>query len=137
MRCINGLRTGVATALGGLFWLWTGWTSGSNAMIMITVVTALAMRLPNPWLVCKDFLYGMSAALPVGALYFMFILPATQQSMLLLCIALGVLAFIIGIEVQKRRVGTMGLLAGTINIIVLSNPMSFTISTFLDSAIGH
>ncbi len=134
---INGLRTGVATALGCLFWLWTGWTSGSSCMVMIAVVTSLAMRLPNPWMVCKDFMIGMSLALPIGALYYMFIMPATQQSMLLLCIALGVLAFIIGIEVQKRRLGTLGTLAGTINVLVLSNPMTFPINTFLDSAIGQ
>ncbi len=134
---INGLRTGVATALGCLFWLWTGWTSGSSCMVMIAVVTSLAMRLPNPLLVCKDFMIGMSLALPIGALYYMFIMPSTQQSMLLLCIALGVLAFLIGIEVQKRRLGTLGTLAGTINVLVLANPMTFSVNTFLDSAIGQ
>ncbi|VFS59411.1 p-hydroxybenzoic acid efflux pump subunit AaeB [Kluyvera cryocrescens] len=45
---INFWRTTVSCALGILFWLWTGWTSGSGAMVMIAVVTSLAMRLPNP-----------------------------------------------------------------------------------------
>lgn len=39
-------------------------------MVMIAVVTALAMRLPNPRMVAIDFLYGTIAALPIGALYF-------------------------------------------------------------------
>ncbi|MEA9390323.1 p-hydroxybenzoic acid efflux pump subunit AaeB [Acerihabitans sp. TG2] len=134
---INGLRTGVATALGCLFWLWTGWTSGSSCMVMIAVVTSLSMRLPNPLMVCKDFMIGMAMALPIGALYYMVIMPATQQSMLLLCISLGVLAFIIGIEVQKRRLGSLGTLAGTINVLVLANPMTFSVNFFLDSAIGQ
>lgn len=48
---VNFWRTTLACMLGTLFWLWTGWTSGSGAMVMIAVVTALAMRLPNPvWL---------------------------------------------------------------------------------------
>ncbi len=98
---INGLRTGIATAIGGLFWLWTGWTSGAGCMVMIAVVTSLAMRTPNPRRMALDFLVGVIIALPIGALYFMFIIPSTQQSMLLLCISLGVLAFIIGIEVQN------------------------------------
>lgn len=34
--------------------------------------------------------------------------PNTQQSMLLLCISLAVLGFFLGIEVQKRRLGSMG-----------------------------
>ena len=88
---------------GMLFWLWTGWTSGSGAMVMIAVVTSLAMRLPNPRMVAIDFIYGTLAALPLGLLYFLVIIPNTQQSMLLLCISLAVLGFFLGIEVQKRR----------------------------------
>ncbi|ELN45618.1 p-hydroxybenzoic acid efflux subunit AaeB, partial [Salmonella enterica subsp. enterica serovar Enteritidis str. 13183-1] len=42
-----------------------------------------------------------------------------------------------GIEVQKRRLGSMGALASTINIIVLDNPMTFHFSQFLDSALGQ
>lgn len=55
---VNFWRTSVSCILGTLFWLWTGWTSGSGAMVMIAVVTALAMRLPNPRMVAIDFLYG-------------------------------------------------------------------------------
>lgn len=134
---INGWRTGVATAVGCLFWLITGWTSGSSCMVMIAVVTALAMRLPNPKRMAVDFLIGTLYALPLGALLYMFVLPSTQQSMLLLCLSLGILAFVIGIEVQKRRMGSLGALASTINILVLDNPMSFDLSRFLDSAIGQ
>lgn len=134
---INGWRTGVATAVGCLFWLITGWTSGSACMVMIAVVTALAMRLPNPKRMAVDFLVGTIYALPLGALLFMFVLPSTQQSMLLLCLSLGIVAFIIGIEVQKRRMGSLGALASTINIMVLDNPMTFNLSHFLDSAIGQ
>ncbi|MCS3433200.1 p-hydroxybenzoic acid efflux pump subunit AaeB [Klebsiella sp. BIGb0407] len=134
---INFWRTTISCMLGSLFWLWTGWTSGSGAMVMIAVVTSLAMRLPNPRMVALDFVYGMLAALPIGAFYFLVILPSTQQSFLLLCISLALLGFFIGIEVQKRRLGSLGALAGTINIIVLDNPMTFHFSTFLDSALGQ
>ncbi|SUH34630.1 fusaric acid resistance protein FusB/ fusaricacid resistance protein FusC [Salmonella enterica subsp. enterica] len=48
----------------------------------------------------------------------------------------GGIGFFIGIEVQKRRLGSMGALASTINIIVLDNPMTFHFSQFLDSALG-
>ena len=134
---VNFWRTTLACMLGTLFWLWTGWTSGSGAMVMIAVVTSLAMRLPNPRMVALDFLYGTLAALPLGAFYFLVVLPSTQQSMLLLCISLAVMAFFIGIEVQKRRLGSLGALASTINILVLDNPMTFHFSQFLDSALGQ
>ncbi len=134
---INFWRTTLSCILGTLFWLWTGWTSGSGAMVMIAVVTSLAMRLPNPRMVAIDFVYGTLAALPLGGLFFLVIIPSTQQSMLLLCISLAVLAFFIGIEVQKRRLGSLGALASTINVIVLDNPMTFHFSQFLDSALGQ
>lgn len=134
---VNFWRTTISCVLGTLFWLWTGWTSGSGAMVMIAVVTSLAMRLPNPRMVAVDFLYGTLLALPLGTLFFLVILPSTQQSMLLLCISLAVLAFFIGIEVQKRRLGSLGALASTINIMVLDNPMTFEFSKFLDSALGQ
>lgn len=134
---VNFWRTTLSCMVGTLFWLWTGWTSGSGAMIMIAVVTSLAMRLPNPRMVAMDFVYGTLAALPIGAFYFLVVMPATQQSMLLLCISLAVLAFFIGIEVQKRRLGSLGALASTINILVLDNPMTFEFSRFLDSALGQ
>lgn len=134
---VNFWRTTLSCVLGTLFWLWTGWTSGNGVMVMIAVVSSLAMRLPNPHMVCIDFIYGTLAALPLGLLYFLVIIPNTQQSMLLLCLSLAVLGFFIGIEVQKRRLGSMGVLASTINIIVLDNPMTFHFSQFLDSALGQ
>ncbi|MBW7981775.1 p-hydroxybenzoic acid efflux pump subunit AaeB [Enterobacillus tribolii] len=134
---INGLRTWAATSIGALFWLWTGWTSGSGFMVMIAVVTSLAMRTPNPRMTSIDFLMGTAVALPLGALYYMLIIPSTQQSMLLLCISLGVLAFFIGIEVQKRRLGSLGTLASTINVLMLSNPMNFSVTYFIDNALGQ
>ncbi|PZL95608.1 p-hydroxybenzoic acid efflux pump subunit AaeB [Pantoea graminicola] len=134
---INGIRTFVATALGSLFWLYTGWTSGSGCMVMLAVITALAMRMPNPLMMAKDFLYGMTVAVPLGAFYFMYVLPATQQSALLLCIAIGLLGFIGGIFIQRRQLGTLGALIGTLNVLVLDNPMQFHINVFLDNVLGQ
>lgn len=134
---INGLRTCIATGLGCLLWLWTGWSAGSGMMIFIAIVTALAMRAPNPHMVALDFFLGAVYALPLGTLYFLLIMPSTQQSFLLLCISLGILAFVVGLEVQKRRLGSLGTLVSTLNIIVLSNPMSFNMSLFIDNALGQ
>lgn len=133
----NGVRTFVATALGSLFWLYTGWTSGSGCMVMLGVITALAMRMPNPLMMAKDFVYGMTVAVPLGALYFMYILPNTQQSAVLLCIAIGLLGFISGILIQRRQIGTLGAMVGTINVLVLDNPMQFNFTQFIDNALGQ
>lgn len=134
---INGLRTFTATAIGCLMWLWTGWTSGSGCVVIIAVVTSLAMRTPNPKGMAMDFIVGMLLAIPVGSMMFMLIMPATQQSLFLLCLSLGIFTFFIGIEVTKRRLGMLGLLAGTINILVLSNPMKFNVTSFLDNVTGQ
>ncbi|AFJ45481.1 p-hydroxybenzoic acid efflux pump subunit AaeB [Shimwellia blattae] len=134
---VNFWRTSISCLLGTLFWLWTGWQSGSAAMIMIAVVTSLAMRLPNPAMVAVDFVVGTIIALPLACFYFLVVLPNTQQSMLLLCLSLGLLGFFVGVEVQKRRMGSLAALPCTINILVLDNPMTFHFSMFLDGAIGQ
>lgn len=134
---INGLRNFVALSMGCLIWLWTGWSSSSSFVVMIAIVTSLAMRTPNPHRTAIDFVVGMLLALPIASLYFMLLMPASQQSLLLLCIALGIMTFIIGIEVQKRRLGMLGALTGTINVLVLNNPMTFNMAQFLDSVTGQ
>ncbi len=104
---VNFWRTTLSCILGTLFWLWTGWTSGSGAMVMIAVVTSLAMRLPNPHGGDRLYLRDAGSA-TVRAALLLVIIPNTQQSMLLLCISPAVLGFFLGIEVQKRRLGSMG-----------------------------
>lgn len=134
---INGVRTFVATFSGVIFWLYSGWNSGSSCMIMLAVVTALCMRVPNPLMMAKDFVYGMIVALPIGAVYFLWLLPNTQQSILLLSLVIVGLAFLAGILIQRRQIGTLGAFIGVLNIIVLSNPMVFTITSFFDGALGQ
>jgi p-hydroxybenzoic acid efflux pump subunit AaeB len=87
-------------------------------------------------MVAIDFLYGTLAALPLGALYFLVIMPATQQSMLLLYQPGGD-GVLYRYRSAKRRLGSLGALASTINILVLDNPMQFQFSQFLDSALGQ
>jgi p-hydroxybenzoic acid efflux pump subunit AaeB len=134
---INGLRTFVATLVGAVFWMWTGWSAGAGCMVIIAVICSLAMRTPNPRGVAMDFMVGMPFAFILGCLYFCVLIPGTQQSLLLLCLVLGMMTMVIGIEVQKRRLGIMALLAGTLNTLVLSNPMTFNFSSFLDSSLGQ
>ncbi len=132
---VNFWRTSVSCILGTLFWLWTGWTSGSGAMVMIAVVTALAMRLPNPRMVAIDFLYG-TGGVTVGHL----VLPGDHA---------GDAAEHAVAASARRRWRSLsdrsaekasriaGALASTINILVLDNPMQFQFSQFLDSALGQ
>ncbi|XNM62171.1 FUSC family protein [Escherichia coli] len=98
---VNFWRTHFPEFWARFSWLWTGWTSGSGAMVMIAVVTSLAMHLQMSHMVAIDFIYGTLAALPFRLLYFLVIIPNTQQSMLLLCIHLAVLGFFLGIKCRN------------------------------------
>jgi p-hydroxybenzoic acid efflux pump subunit AaeB len=132
---VNFWRTTLSCGLGTLFWLWSGWTSGSGTMVMIAVVTSLAMRLPNPKMVAIDFLIGTLVALPVGALYFLFIIPRRSRAC---CCSAS--AWLYWLFCRCRGAETAAGFAGagsTINIIVLDNPMTFKFSQFLDSALGQ
>lgn len=106
-------------------------------MILLGVVTALAMRSPNPIAVAKDFVYGMTVAAPISFLLYTIVIPSTQQSMVLLCIMLGLVAFISGIFLQRRQLGTMGAFAGILNAVTIENPMVFNIHTFTDNVLGQ
>ncbi len=137
---VNFWRTTLACMLGTLFWLWTGWTSGSGAMVMIAVVTALAMRLPNPRMVAIDFLYGTIAALPIGALYFIWV-SSRRRSRACCCSVSsddgGTRALSAALRYKSGDWDRWGRWPSTINIMVLDNPMTFHFSQFLDSALGQ
>ncbi len=88
-----------------LFWLWTGWTSGSgaNGDDCGRDVTGNAFAESTHG---GDRLYLRDAgSATVRAALLLVIILITQQSMLLLCILTAVLIFFLGIEVQKRRLG--------------------------------
>jgi len=134
---MNGLRTWIAAVVAGAIWLWTGWTAGPSMMVMLAIVISLAIRAPNPRRMATDFTFGMLLSIPVGGFYFAVIMPATEQSLLLLCISLGIMTFVIGLAVQKRLLGSMGAMLGIINVLVLNNPMSFNFTQFIDGAFGQ
>ncbi len=135
---VNFWRTTLSCMLGTLFWLWTGWTSGSGSMVMIAVVTSLAMRLPNPKMVAKDFYLrhvmgvayrvvlllsdpALHPAKHAAALYQYG--GALRSSLALKCRN--------GVWVQWRR------WRGPLISSVLDNPMTFKFSQFLDNALGQ
>ncbi len=134
---INGLRAFIASFAGALLWGWTGWSAGSSFMIIIAVMCSLVMRTPNPVRTALDFILGMLFSLPLGALYFLIIIPATQQSLLLLLLSIGILVFITGWAGQKQIPGMMGTIVGTLGLLVLSNPMNFNFLAFVDGALGQ
>lgn len=134
---INGLRAFTASFAGALLWGWTGWSAGSSFMIIIAVMCSLVMRTPSPIRTALDFIQGMLFSLPLGALYFLIIIPATQQSLFLLLFSISILIFITGWAGQKQIPGMMGTIVGTLGLLVLSNPMSFNFLSFVDSALGQ
>lgn len=134
---INGLRAFIASFAGALLWGWTGWGAGSSFMIIIAVMCSLVMRTPSPVRTALDFIQGMLFSIPLGALYFLVIIPATQQSLFLLLFSISVLVFITGWAGQKQIPGMMGTIVGTLGLLVLSNPMNFNFLAFVDGALGQ
>ena len=134
---INGLRAFITSFAGALLWGWTGWSAGSSFMIIIAVICSLVMRTPDPVRTALDFILGMLLSLPLGALYFLIIIPATQQSLFLLLFSISVLVFITGWAGQKQIPGMMGTIVGTLGLLVLNNPMSFNFLAFVDGALGQ
>ena len=134
---INGIRTFVTTAVGCLLWLVMDPNAISGFLIIASIVTTLAMRAESPKALGLDFIYGMIYIMPISMLFYLLILPATQQSFLLLVIALGALVFMLCLAVQYKIVGSGASLMFIFNLIPITNPETFNFSHTLDSGLGQ
>ncbi|WP_241591947.1 FUSC family protein [Rosenbergiella epipactidis] len=134
---INAMRTFVTTAVGCALWLVMDPTAISGFLIIASIVTTLAMRAESPKALGLDFIYGMIYIIPISMLFYLLILPATQQSFALLLIALGILVFILSLAVQYKILGSGASLMFIFNLIPITNPETFNFSHTLESGLGQ
>ncbi|WP_241606885.1 FUSC family protein [Rosenbergiella australiborealis] len=134
---INAVRTFITTASGCILWLVMDPNAISGFLIIASIVTTLAMRAESPKALGLDFVYGMIYILPISMLFYLVILAATQQSFLLLIMALGLVVFILALAVQYKIVGSGASLMFIFNLIPINNPEVFNFSHTLDSGLGQ
>lgn len=134
---VNAFRTFVTTAIGCTLWLFMDPNAVSGFLIIASIVTTLAMRAESPKALGMDFIYGMLYILPISMLFYLIIIPATQQSFFLLLLALGGLVFALSLAVQWKITGSGASLMFIFNLIPINNPEVFNFSHTLDSGLGQ
>ncbi|PFH08852.1 putative membrane protein YccC [Collimonas sp. PA-H2] len=84
----SALRAAIGFILSAWFWIQTGWVSGTDAVVMATVVSALFAAAPSPIKVVRQFMIGGALGGFFGFLS-AYYLQAQAENFTMLCIALA------------------------------------------------
>lgn len=84
----SALRAVIGFILSAWFWIQTGWVSGTDAVVMATVVSALFAAAPSPIKVVRQFMIGGALGGFFGFLS-AYYLQSQAENFTMLCIALG------------------------------------------------
>lgn len=84
----SALRAAIGFIVSSLFWIQSGWVSGTDAVVMATVVSALFAAAPSPSKVVRQFLIGAAIGGFFGFLS-AYYLQSQAENFTMLCIALA------------------------------------------------
>jgi uncharacterized membrane protein YccC len=84
----SALRAALGFILSAWFWIQTGWVSGTDAVVMATVVSALFAAAPSPVKVVRQFMIGAALGGFFGFLS-AYYLQSQAENFTMLCIALA------------------------------------------------
>lgn len=83
----SALRAAIGFGISSLFWIQTGWVSGTDAVVMATVVSALFAAAPSPIKVVRQFMIGGALGGFFGFLS-AYYLQSQAENFTMLCLAL-------------------------------------------------
>jgi uncharacterized membrane protein YccC len=72
---MGGVRAILAVWLVSTFWIWTAWSYGSSALMMVAIVCALFAPAADPVRAIKGGFLGISIAFPISFAFKFFIMP--------------------------------------------------------------
>lgn len=132
------LRTFLTMAALSAFWLASGWTFGSSAMLLATIFSGLLAASPNPLTAAAHTLYGYAAGMLAAFVVVYGLLPGSDGFPMLIAATAGFM--LIGPYLSTRDtlpgVGA-GYTLGFVYILALKNPMVYDPTHFLNDAIAQ
>lgn len=134
---VYGLRSSLTLLTLSAFWLATGWTAASGALLLAAVVCSLFASRENADLIGMAFLRGIFYALPVAFVVGQVLLPQ-WNGFPLLCLALGVPLFF-GLLAMARPMLAGAATSFCLHFIVLCAPrndMVYDVAFFLNEALA-
>jgi len=84
----SALRAAIGFGVSSLFWIESGWVSGTDAVVMATVVSALFAAAPSPIKIVRQFMIGGALGGFFGFLS-AYYLQSQAENFTMLCIALA------------------------------------------------
>ena len=84
----SALRAAIGFGISSLFWIQSGWVSGTNAVVMATVVRALFAAALSPTKIVRQFFIGAAIGVFFGFLS-AYYLQSQAENFTVLCIALA------------------------------------------------
>lgn len=132
------LRTFLTMAVLSTFWLASGWTFGSSAMLLATIFSGLLATSPNPLGSAIRSLVGYAAGVVAAFVVAYWLLPGSSSFVALIGASAGLL--LIGPYLNTR--GTLpgvgpAYLLGFVSILSLKNPMVYDPTQFFNLALAQ
>ena len=136
---VSVLRTFLTMSVLSVFWLSSGWTYGSSAMLLATIFSGLFAASANPMIAVTNTLAGYAAGMVGGYVVTFYGLPGGDGFAMLIIATLPFL--LIGAYLTTRNhtlpgVGA-GYTLGYVYILALKNPMVYDPTRFLNDAIAQ
>lgn len=136
---VSVLRTFLTMSVLSVFWLSSGWSYGSSAMLLATIFSGLFAASPNPMVAVTNTLAGYASGMLGGYFVTFYGLPGGDGFAMLIIATLPFL--LIGPYLTTRNhtlpgVGA-GYTLGYVYILALKNPMVYDPTRFLNDAIAQ
>jgi uncharacterized membrane protein YccC len=132
---VYGARSALTFLVLSAFWLATGWTAASGALLLATVVCSLFASRENAAQIGMMFLRGIFVALPVAFFVGQIVLPQLS-GFAMLCLALGVPLFFAALGMASPSLGATAT-SFSLHFIVLcapQNSMRYDVAFFFNEA---
>jgi uncharacterized membrane protein YccC len=134
---VNGVRSAIAVLFAYAVWYWTGWSDGVFMLLAIAPICSLLALADNPDAGSVMFLEGIILAAVVG-LPWTFLILAQISDFSLLALALGVPFVLAAYAMTKPRFAlpALGFLIFFNAFVNVTNPMKYSITNYLNTALG-
>ncbi|WP_211466379.1 FUSC family protein [Collimonas silvisoli] len=133
----SALRAAIGFGVSSLFWIQSGWVSGTDAVVMATVVSALFAAAPSPAKIVKQFIIGAALGGFFGFLS-VYYLQSQAENFTMLCLSLAPF-ILIGAWLSTTRkyagIGT-GILLFFLSYANISSNYQFDMPVLLNGMTG-
>ncbi|QLK61110.1 FUSC family protein [Enterobacteriaceae bacterium Kacie_13] len=112
MILLSAFSAFVATMVGCVFWIGTGWRDGASAPMMAAVICSFFASLDSPISSIHVFLKGVLIAIVISFIYAAVFIPMAETfEALVICLAPGLLA--LGLVIARPSTNFIGLIIAT------------------------